>query len=181
MVSFFPKFTWLVSGRAWIRLCLENLHLTTSYTARDGGSRWGVSLLFAQRNPLGDTSLSCWEWLRQNRRCRSELAWWQSSPWEACPVLPAPVHKSSGRCPPPQSHCCQLIRSLHPHWCYAIGRTKERHREAKNDAIEREGKHRAFYLLPWIGSLYPAPLSSGMGPPERNDRLTRNNLSKQFP
>lgn len=122
--------------------------LLPTLPARDGGSRWGVSLLSAQRNPLGDTGLSCWEWLRQNRRCRSELAWWQSSPWEAFPVLPALVHKSSGRCPPPQSHCCQLTHSLHPHRCYAIGRTKERYREAKNDAIERREAQGIFLAAP---------------------------------
>ena len=97
-----------------------------------------------------------------------------------CCLLQCTSHQA-GRCPPPQSHCCQLTHCLHPHWCYAIGRTKERHREAKNDTMEREGEHRAFYLLPRIGSLYPGALSSGMGPPERNDTLMRNNLSKQFP
>lgn len=180
--SIFRTFTWLVSGRAGIRICLQNLHLPTSYAASQGwGLTSGLSLLSAQRGPWGDTGFSWWEGLRQNRRCRSELAWGQSSSWEACPVLPALVHKSSGRCPRPHVHCWQLIPSPHPRWCYAIGTTKERHREAKNDAIERKGEHGAFYLLPWIGSSYPALLSSGRGPPERNNRLTRNNLSKQLP
>lgn len=60
------------------------------------------------------------------------------------------------------------MHSLHPRSCYAIGRTKERHRRQRM-MLQRKGMHWAFYLPPWIGSLY-----SGMSPPERNGRLTRN-------
>lgn len=39
--SFFPNFTRLVSGRAGIRICVQTLHLTASYTASQG---WGFKM-----------------------------------------------------------------------------------------------------------------------------------------
>lgn len=94
----------------------------------------------------------------------------QSSSWETCPSLPTLVHRSSGRCPQP--HPPAAGRS-HPHGCYATGRTKERHREAKNGAIERRGS--TGISLPALNRLL-VPSSHWL-----RDGPTRNGLGKQFP
>lgn len=99
---------------------------------------------------------------------------WRSHSWEACPRLPALVLSHQAGVLAARSHCRGFTRSPCPR---SAGRTKARHSVAKNGAVERKGSSGHSTLCP--EQPHRAQLLSALGPPERNNRLMRNNLSEQ--
>lgn len=90
------------------------------------------------------------------------------------PTAPCPGAKSSGRCARrafslPRIHTLPMPTLSRP--------DKARHSAAKNGAVERKGSSGHSALCP--EQPHCAQLLSALGPPERNNRLTRNNLSEQ--
>lgn len=157
---------------------LWNLHLTISYTVSQG---WGLINRVCRsslvRGTQGPPALAG----ESDRRCASELVCGGTVPGKLahrCP--PWRIHRPSGRCPQPHPLAAGNPHSSHPHGCYSAVRTKERHTEAKNDAIERRGS--TGILLPALNRLLvPSSHRLRNGLPGRNIRCTRNSLDKQTP
>lgn len=176
MVSFFPKFTWLVSGRAWLELLSSRESALDYFLHCQGwGFKMGCVPPLCPEEPIRGYQLELLRVTQTEQKVQVRAGVVAKQSLETCPVLPAPVHKSSGRCPPPQSHCCQLTRSLHPHWCYAIGRTKERHRGGK-EWCYRERREAQGILLAALNRLIVPSSPQLRDGPTRELIDTRNNL-----